>query len=130
MTAQQALCHIKDSLEAVRGDRVMTMPPLPALQRLVMKWGALYLPVPWSRGVKTAPENDQQLQGTPPSNFEVDRARLLELAGRLNDRRWLALHVHWTRAIETPPRHSSDETATASLMRASTLPLFGVNEPP
>lgn len=46
MTAQQALCHLADSLEAVRGDRTMTMPPLSALQRLVMKWGALYLLVP------------------------------------------------------------------------------------
>lgn len=92
MTAQQALCHLADSLEAVRGDRTMTMPPLPALQRLVMKWGALYLPLPWPRGVKTAPENDQQLQGTPPSDFEADRARLLELAGRLSDGRWVALH--------------------------------------
>ena len=92
MTAQQALCHLVDSLEAVRGDRTMTMPPLPALQRLVMKWGALYLPVPWPCGIKTAPENDQQLRGTPPSGFEADRARLLELAGRLNDGRWVALH--------------------------------------
>jgi len=53
MTAQQALCHLADSLEAVRGNRTMTMPPLPALQRLVMKWGALYLPVPWPLGAMT-----------------------------------------------------------------------------
>ena len=90
MTAQQALCHLADSLEAVRGDR--TMPPLPALQRLVMKWGALYLLVPWPRGIKTAPENDQQLRGTPLSSFEADGAWLLELAGRLNDKRRVALH--------------------------------------
>ena len=92
MTAQQALCHLADSLEAVRRDRTITMPPLSALQRLVMKWGALYLPVPWPRGIKTAPENDQQLRGTPLGSFEADGARLLELAGRLNDKRWVALH--------------------------------------
>ena len=92
MTAQHALCHLADSLEAVRGDRAMTMSPLPALQRLMMKWGALYLPVPWPHGIKTAPENDQRLQGTPPSGFEADRARLLELAKRLGDGRWVALH--------------------------------------
>ena len=47
-----------------------------------MKWGALYLPIEWPKDVKTRPEMDQDLGGTPPDDFGCDRVRLLELTDR------------------------------------------------
>jgi hypothetical protein len=45
----------------------------------MLKWIALYAPMPWPRGMKTRPETDQELGGTPPDEFERD-VKQLELA--------------------------------------------------
>ncbi len=49
------------------------------VQRSVVKWVALYIPIPWPRGLPTRPEMDQLIGGTAPSEFESDRERLLAL---------------------------------------------------
>jgi hypothetical protein len=42
----------------------------------VLKWFALWVPIPW-RGYKVIPELDQQIGGTSPVEFKADvRARL------------------------------------------------------
>ena len=52
------------------------------LQRSVVKWVALYAPMPWPKGLPTRPEMDQLVAGTAPSDFENDRERLLALIER------------------------------------------------
>ncbi len=40
-----------------------------------MKWIALYLPLPWPKGIPTRPEIDQLCGGTRPMDFAADLAR-------------------------------------------------------
>ncbi len=81
MTAAQMICHLSDSFHAKLGGRPATMADN-VLTRTVMKWIALELPLPWPHGVKTMPENDQLMGGTPPEEFEKDRRKLLDLIKR------------------------------------------------
>ena len=92
MTAHQAICHWRDSLRAALGERGMTVPPSSALQKMVMKYGGLYLSMPWPRGSKTSLEADQEIGGTPPADFARDKTELLELAERV-----AAHQVRWAR---------------------------------
>jgi tetratricopeptide (TPR) repeat protein len=48
-------------------------------QRTILKWAALYAPVPWPAGIVTRPEVDQQIGGTPPTDFAADVAALEQL---------------------------------------------------
>ncbi len=79
MDAHQAMCHLADAFDLVAGRRKASPIkglPLPGpLLRLV----ALRLPVRWPRGAPTVPEADQTKGGTPPSEFEADRGRLVAL---------------------------------------------------
>ncbi|MBL8291175.1 MAG: DUF1569 domain-containing protein [Bryobacterales bacterium] len=77
MTVHGMLCHLTDSFLSVTGDRPI-QPASSLLGRTVMKWGALYLPFPWPKGVPTRPEVDQERRGTPPTDFQQDKARLLD----------------------------------------------------
>ena len=83
MTAHGMVMHLTDGLHAATGQRPMDVKPLPPLLQLAQRWGGLYLPVPWPKNLKTAPANDQELQGTKPVEFERDRAALLELSRRV-----------------------------------------------
>lgn len=62
------------------------------LQRTLVKWYALFLPLPWPHGVPTRPEIDQECTGTKPGEFAADVAELealLELvATRGTDIEW------------------------------------------
>lgn len=77
------------------------------LRRTVLKWTALYLPLPWPAGIATTPEVDQELGGTRPGDFATDVAQLEALLevitrepvtiewpahpffGRMSDAEWL-----------------------------------------
>jgi hypothetical protein len=76
MTAGQMVCHLNDSFQGVMGGRTLS-PATGPLQRTVMKWGALYLPIEWPKGVPTRPEVEQGVGGTPPGDFSRDRAALV-----------------------------------------------------
>ena len=76
MSAHQMICHLSDSFLAVMGQKHVS-PATGFLQRSVVKWVALYVPIPWPKGVPTRPEMDQLVGGTAPSDFESDRERLL-----------------------------------------------------
>jgi hypothetical protein len=78
MNAHQMLCHLGDSFRVPMG-RKCASPATGLLQRTAMKWGALYLPVPWAKGFPTRPEVEQGAGGTPPSCFQYDRADLIAL---------------------------------------------------
>ncbi|MGH9683874.1 MAG: hypothetical protein ACRD4S_09730 [Candidatus Acidiferrales bacterium] len=48
-------------------------PATDVLQRTLIKWVALWLPVPWPKNAPTRPEVVPGEKGTPPVNFELDR---------------------------------------------------------
>ncbi len=76
MTAHQMICHLSDSFDVPMGGMTVSMID-GLLQRTVMKFGALYVPLRWPHGASTRPEIDQQAGGgTKPGDFEADRARL------------------------------------------------------
>ena len=57
--------------------------PIEVALKPLVRFVALSLPLPWPRGrIKTVPEAEQGIGGTPPSDFERDRAQLLELMAR------------------------------------------------
>jgi len=75
MTAAQMVCHLNDSYRLVSGEKSASSVEN-FLTRTVVKWLALELPIPWSRGLNTMPEMDQLVGGTPPGDFEADRREL------------------------------------------------------
>ena len=91
LTAGEMLCHLADTHESLLGTRIPPGPPpsgapRPALKRLarpVVKWMALYTPIPWPKGAKTRPWVDPKLQGTRPAEFEQDRGRAIASLRRL-----------------------------------------------
>lgn len=83
MNPHQAMCHLSDSYMAATGEK-----PASAadgwFERNIMKWLALYAPVPWPKGIPTRPEMEQGVGGTPPGEFERDRAALAALIQRFS----------------------------------------------
>ena len=74
MSAHQMVCHLADACRMASGEKVVT-PVAGWLPPVVMKWIALYLPLPWPRGIPTRPELDQLCGGTRPGDFVADLAR-------------------------------------------------------
>lgn len=81
MTAHQAVCHLSDSFKAKFGERESSSASN-LFTKTLMKWVALKAPLPWPHGVRTMPENDQLLGGTPPAEFARDCQQLAELIER------------------------------------------------
>jgi hypothetical protein len=75
MTAHQMVCHLSDSFAMLTGEKTAS-PASGPLQRTVVKWIALYVPLAWPAGIRTRPEVDQHVAGTPPAEFAGDLARL------------------------------------------------------
>jgi hypothetical protein len=102
MNAHQMLCHLTDSFQVPMGGRKTGM-VTGTLQRTVMKYGALYVPLKWPQGTPTMPEIDQMAGGTPPAEFEADRAKLIEVTRRFaalpRDFQWIPHpyfdHLSW-----------------------------------
>lgn len=113
MSAHQMVCHLSDSFRVVTGRKPVSH-ATGLLPRTIVKWTALYLPLPWPAGIATRPEVDQEVGGTRPVDFKADVAELealLELVttqtksvnwqahpifGRLSEAAWLRwayLHV-------------------------------------
>jgi hypothetical protein len=75
MTAAQMICHLNDSFLGMMGDKPAKIVRF-SVWRLT-KGIALYAPMQWPHGVKTRPEFEQGVGGTPPAEFETDRNVLL-----------------------------------------------------
>jgi len=58
MTPNQMFCHLTDSFGGVIGERPMEMRDS-LVARTFMKWFALYVPLPWPKGIKTGKYADQ-----------------------------------------------------------------------
>jgi Protein of unknown function (DUF1569) len=76
MNAHQMLCHLTDAFQVPMGAKEVRIAS-GILQRTVMKYGGLYAPLRWPKGIATIPEIDQLIGGTPPRDFESDRAKLI-----------------------------------------------------
>ena len=84
MATHQMVCHLCDSFRSKLGEKeVQSRSNL--YKRTVMKWGALWIPLPWPHGIKTTPELDQRIGGTPPEVFEKDRQALVSLTERFTN---------------------------------------------
>jgi len=77
MSVSGMLCHVDDSYRAVMGER-----PFSAGKLRIPPWFAkvvaLRAPIQWPRNLMTSESVRQGGGGTPPGEFAVDRARLLE----------------------------------------------------
>ncbi len=82
MSAHQMVCHLSDSFRMVLGQKPVC-DATGRLQRTIVKWIALYLPLPWPAGIPTRPELDQELGGTRPVDFAADVAELEALLDRV-----------------------------------------------
>jgi hypothetical protein len=81
MSAHQMVCHVADAFRMALGQKRVG-PATSPLQRTLVKWVALYAPLPWPAGIPTRPEIDQEIEGTRPVDFTADMAQveaLLEL---------------------------------------------------
>ena len=93
MSAHQMVCHLSDSFRMVMGHKPVSA-ATGLLQRTLLKWIALYAPLPWPAGIRTRPEIDQELGGTRPVDFAADVAQLQAL---------LELFAAQTRSFEWQP---------------------------
>jgi hypothetical protein len=75
MSAHQMICHLSDSFRVAMRQKSVGDATGP-LQRTLLKWIALYVPVRWPAGILTRPEIDQQCAGTRPVDFAADVAEL------------------------------------------------------
>lgn len=69
------ICHLADAFRMATGAKVVS-PASGPLQRSIVKWIALYLPVAWPAGIPTRPEADQMIGGTKPLEFARDVAQV------------------------------------------------------
>lgn len=81
MSAHQMICHLADALFVASGEKTVT-PATGLFQRTVIKWIALYVPLPWPSGLPTPVEIDQEAGGTTPQDFTADVARVESLLQR------------------------------------------------
>lgn len=81
MSAHQAICHLIDSMKLPLGEKDVAPLKMKA-PIFLMKFVALTAPLPWPKGLDTAPEMKQGAGGTPPGEFEQDRKALLDAVGR------------------------------------------------
>lgn len=75
MSAHQMVVHLADGFRMALGRKPVARACGP-LSRSVVKWLALYAPLPWPAGVATSPEIDQACGGTAPAEFATDVAQL------------------------------------------------------
>jgi hypothetical protein len=75
MSAHQMICHLSDGFRVATGMMPVRRLPGP-LQRTIVKWIALYVPLSWPAGIRTTPDLDQLLGGTKPGDFTADLAEL------------------------------------------------------
>jgi hypothetical protein len=87
MSPNQMICHLNDdSFKGVMGEKEIS-PIGTIFHKTVIKWIALRSPLTWPKGVKTRPEVDQEIGGTPPVEFEKDRKELIQILDRFTRER-------------------------------------------
>jgi hypothetical protein len=84
MSVHQMVCHLEDSYKVPLGEKTAS-PATGFIQRTVLKWGALKVPIQWRPGFPTRPEMEQGKGGTAPVDFRQDLASLLSTLSRFCD---------------------------------------------
>jgi hypothetical protein len=108
MSAHQVVCHMSDALRMGMGQKPVSH-ATGLFQRTIVKWIALYLPVPWPAGrLLTRPEIDQEAGGTLPVDFAADVAQLEAL---------LELVTAETRSFDWPPHPIFGRMSDAAWLR-------------
>ncbi len=100
MTAPQMVCHLNDSFRVGMGEKYAS-PASNFLQRTLLKWIALRAPVKWPPGVPTRPEIELGRGGTPPAEWESDRAQLLSLMDAFAERKTFGVHPTFGKMSES-----------------------------
>ena len=75
MTVGRMVCHLTDGFQMATGERPVREASS-LWGRTGLKWIALYLPLPWPKGVPTLPEVGAFRDGTPPTELANDLERL------------------------------------------------------
>ena len=81
MSSHQMVCHLIDAFHMMTGEKAVSH-ATGLVQRTILKWTVLYLPLPWPKGVLTRPEIDQEFDGRLPCDFQAD-VRELEALVRI-----------------------------------------------
>ena len=76
LTPHELLCHLGDATEMVTRVRPRKV-PVRQRNRPLVKLLTLWSAVPWPHGISTNPMHDPRAEGTRPSEFSKDLARLL-----------------------------------------------------
>jgi Protein of unknown function (DUF1569) len=84
MSAHQMVCHLDDSYKVGLGEKYAS-PATGYLQRTLVKWLALEMPLQWMKGVPTRPEIEQGKGGSLPLEFRRDVSSLLATLDRFCD---------------------------------------------
>ena len=72
MSAHQMVCHLADAFRMLTGEKEVS-DAAHLLNRTLVKWIALYAPMPWPGGrIRTRPEIDPHCAGTRPGDFAAD----------------------------------------------------------
>ena len=77
LTPGEMLCHLGDAEEGVLGRRLTPGPAVSGKPRPIFKWLFITSPLRWPKGVETRPGVNPRKEGTRPSDFELDRARVV-----------------------------------------------------
>ena len=85
MSAHQMVCHLADACRMALGEKHASE-ATGLLQQTVVKWIALYTPLPWPPNIQTRPEVDQCIAGTKPMQFDADVAEVARLLLELKTR--------------------------------------------
>ena len=85
MSAHQMLCHVADSFRMALGGKPVN-PTTGLLQRTLLKWTVLYVPLRWPAGILTSREIDPERDGTRPVEFEADVAQVEALLDEVTAR--------------------------------------------
>lgn len=93
MTSHQAICHLSDSFRSMMSPNPISSVSTP-FSRTVVRWLALQAPIQWPHGVKTRPEVDQEIGGTTPVDFRIDRLALEVLIEDFSRRTHETMQAH------------------------------------
>ena len=82
LTAPEMLCHLGDATAMVLRDRPRVV-PVGAHPRPLRKALGLWSPLRWPHGLRTSPHYNPHTLGSRPSDFDGDRARVVDGLERL-----------------------------------------------
>lgn len=86
MTPHQMVCHLSDTFRVALGEKEASSVRL-RLPRPIVKFVALWVPLRWPRSFPGPREVRQEVGGTPPAEWDRDRAELEALMERFGRER-------------------------------------------